>query len=41
MMMGRDVKPLVGTPGRIGYEVRKGFMEGLNRKIDVIMEDKE
>jgi hypothetical protein len=40
MMRRGDVEPLVGTPGWVGYEVRKGFMEGLNRVIDVLLEDK-
>ena len=41
MVGGRDVKPLIGTSGGVGDEVRKGFVEGFDREIDTLMENKE
>ena len=35
------MKPLVGTAGRVGEEIRKGFMERSNGMIDIFMEDEE
>jgi hypothetical protein len=40
-MGGRDINPLIGTLGGISDEVRKGFVEGLNRFIDVHIKGKE
>jgi len=35
------MEPLVGASGRIRDEVRKGFMEGSNRVINAVLENKE
>ena len=35
------MKPLIGTAGRVGEEVREGFVEGSNGMIDVLGEDEE
>ena len=37
----RDKESLVGAPGWINDEIREGFMEGSDREIDVVLEDKE
>jgi len=41
MTRRRDMKPLIGTPDWINNEVRERFMEGLNRRINILLEDKE
>ena len=41
-MIGRtDTKLRVGAPGPIDDEVGKGFVEGSNRSIDVLLEGEE
>ena len=41
MIWGVHLKPLVDTPCWVGKEVRKGFVEGLDRVVDVILESEE
>ena len=41
MIRRRDLEPLVDAPGWVNDEVRKGFMEGLDRIVDVLLKDEE
>ena len=40
-MIRRDTKPLVGAPIRVDEEVREGFMEGPDRRLDILLEEEE
>ena len=42
MVVGRgDMKSLVGALVWINNEVRKGFVEGLNGVVNILLDDKE